>query len=392
MARGRPRRAPPADPVDEPIPANSTEHFSPMLWMSHTEHRVCMASRESEDILDARSRYYGMQYYSLMDPYLRNLGLHHLVDIMESETKAINASLIAGLVEQWRPETHTFHLPFGEMTVTLQDVSALWGLPIQGVPVGGISDPTEAEERTINARLAELLGAQPSIRDNGGKSRYALKMTKLRTLFRAGLHWGSTQLEIERYTRGFVMDLFGSVMFADSNGDSIPMCYLELLRDLEGSRKYNWGGAVLAHLYYNLCQSCKPKSKNMYGPVLLLQHWSWSRLPVGVPEPNVSPDWGQPDGANCPAFGKKWYGHHEYTNQPHGKPIGIRVVRGQIQSLGDTQVIWTPYEDLYTQELLPQTVVDDQQMWFYRGPLVCFWIVEFFFTVPSFYFVFCSSV
>ena len=53
------------------------------------------------------------------------------------------------------------------------------------------------------------------------------------------------------------MDLFGSVMFADSNGDSIPMCYLELLRDLEGSRKYNWGGAVLAHLYYNLCQSCK---------------------------------------------------------------------------------------------------------------------------------------
>ena len=157
-------------------------------------------STKSEDILDARSRYCGMQYYSLMDPYLRNLGLHHLVDIMESETKAINASLIAGLVERWRPETHTFHLPFGEMTVTLQDVSALWGLPIQGVPVGGISDPTEVEERTINARLAELLGAQSSIRDNGGKSRYALKRTKLRTLFQGGLHWGSTQLKIERYS------------------------------------------------------------------------------------------------------------------------------------------------------------------------------------------------
>ena len=71
-----------------------------------------------------------MQYYSQMEPYLQNLGVQHLVDILESETKSINASLIAGLVERWRPETHTFHLPFGEMTVTLKDVSALWGLPI----------------------------------------------------------------------------------------------------------------------------------------------------------------------------------------------------------------------------------------------------------------------
>ena len=141
-----------------------------------------------------------MQYYSLMDSYLRNLGLHHLVNIMESETKAINASLIAELVERWHPETHTFHLPFGEMTVTLQDVSALWGLPIQGVPVGGISDPTEADENTINAKLVELLGAGPDIRNNGGKSRYALKMTKLQTLFQAGLHWRSTPLQIERYS------------------------------------------------------------------------------------------------------------------------------------------------------------------------------------------------
>ena len=96
-----------------------------------------------------------MKYYpSLMKPYLQNLGLNHLVDILETEGKAINASLITGLVERWRPETHTFHLPFEEMTVTLQDVSALWGLPIQGVPVGGISDPTD--EDTINARLQVL--------------------------------------------------------------------------------------------------------------------------------------------------------------------------------------------------------------------------------------------
>jgi len=140
-----------------------------------------------------------MKYYpSLMKPYLQNLGLNHLVDILETEGKAINASLITGLVERWRPETHTFHLPFGEMTVTLQDVSALWGLPIQGVPVGGISDPTD--EDTINARLDELLGATPDIRDNGGRSKYCLSRKMMRDMFAAGIDYASTPVAVQRYS------------------------------------------------------------------------------------------------------------------------------------------------------------------------------------------------
>ena len=42
-----------------------------------------------------------------------------------------NAALIA-LVDRWRPDTHIFHLPAGEMTVTLQDVTMLFGLRIDG--------------------------------------------------------------------------------------------------------------------------------------------------------------------------------------------------------------------------------------------------------------------
>lgn len=53
------------------------------------------------------------------------------------------------------------------------------------------------------------------------------------------------------------MDLFGSVMFADSSGDSVPIVYLSLLKELEKPPKWNWGSAVLAHLYHNLCRACK---------------------------------------------------------------------------------------------------------------------------------------
>ncbi|CAI0400627.1 unnamed protein product [Linum tenue] len=42
----------------------------------------------------------------------------------------IDHDLPTAMTERWRPETHTFHLPEGEMTITLKDVAILTGLPI----------------------------------------------------------------------------------------------------------------------------------------------------------------------------------------------------------------------------------------------------------------------
>jgi hypothetical protein len=37
--------------------------------------------------------------------------------------------------------THSFHLPVGEMTVRLEDVAMLFGLPFWGVVMGAINVP-----------------------------------------------------------------------------------------------------------------------------------------------------------------------------------------------------------------------------------------------------------
>ena len=67
----------------------------------------------------------------------------------------IDWPLITCLVERWRPETHTFHVPVGEMTITLQDVAIILGLRIDGPTVMGTYVLDVIELR------GELLGVTP---------------------------------------------------------------------------------------------------------------------------------------------------------------------------------------------------------------------------------------
>jgi len=58
---------------------------------------------------------------------LHGTGLGWLQDTSYS---LIDHGLICAFVERWHEEISSFHLPFGEMTVTLDDVACLLHLPI----------------------------------------------------------------------------------------------------------------------------------------------------------------------------------------------------------------------------------------------------------------------
>jgi hypothetical protein len=52
-----------------------------------------------------------------------------------------DAPLIASFMDWWRPKTHTFHLPDGEMTLSLEDTAMLGGLSCAGQVMGPIDIP-----------------------------------------------------------------------------------------------------------------------------------------------------------------------------------------------------------------------------------------------------------
>ncbi|MFQ6652443.1 hypothetical protein Gotur_024307 [Gossypium turneri] len=85
--------------------------------------------------------------------------------------------LLSALVEQWRPETHTFHFTCGECMVTLEDVAMQLGLPIDGSPVTGVSSFTDPA-----ALCYQLLGDSPEDDESNFTS---LKFTWLKGLRRS---------------------------------------------------------------------------------------------------------------------------------------------------------------------------------------------------------------
>ncbi|QHO59341.1 uncharacterized protein DS421_3g98360 [Arachis hypogaea] len=152
-----------------------------------------------------------------------------------------HSALPSALVERWRPETHTFHLPVGEVTVTLDDP--------------GLNDHVLGKVNI--AWVRQCRDTEPC----------------------------DTQESLERYVRAHIFCVLDTIVFPDKSTVSLNSKFLPLLRDFPRISGYSWGAASLAHLYRSLCRASQYNCKKMDGPLILLFVWAWERMPFLAPIP-----------------------------------------------------------------------------------------------------------
>ncbi|MFQ6621681.1 hypothetical protein Gotur_002843 [Gossypium turneri] len=71
----------------------------------------------------------------LIENYLREASFWHVANI--GWGCKLDPKLISALIERWRPEMHTFHLPCRECTITLDDLQLQLGLSVDGSVLTG---------------------------------------------------------------------------------------------------------------------------------------------------------------------------------------------------------------------------------------------------------------
>ena len=153
-----------------------------------------------------------------------------LEGLYRTPCREIDHNLITAFVERWRPETHTFHLPHGETTITLQDVEVLLGIPIDGEVIVGKNDLTWA------AKCQSLLG----IATNAVVLKeQRILINKLLEKIDQGLPNGAVEVVVHQYAQCYILALLADTIFADKSSDRVHTIWLQMLRNFRNPPQYS---------------------------------------------------------------------------------------------------------------------------------------------------------
>uniref|UniRef100_J3M557 Aminotransferase-like plant mobile domain-containing protein n=1 Tax=Oryza brachyantha TaxID=4533 RepID=J3M557_ORYBR len=124
-----------------------------------------------------------------------------------------NAAALISLVDQWRPETHTFHLPSGELMVTLEDV---------------------------RQRVVEYLSVEPPVAPDGQRltKTSGVPLSWLRANF-SQCPEGANE-DIVGVNAEPVLYTFWSILFPDSGGDMASWMWLDEAVDRRNLACYHY--------------------------------------------------------------------------------------------------------------------------------------------------------
>ncbi|XP_025673146.1 protein MAIN-LIKE 1-like [Arachis hypogaea] len=261
----------------------------------------------------------------------------------------LDEPLVSAFVERWRPETHTFHMSFGECTITLQDVAYQLGLPVDGHYVSGcLTDFHLYIEGGRPARqwFHELLGVVPP---ENQVQKFAVNCTWFQETF------GECPDGADEET-----------LFADKSGNRIHIRWLPYVARLEEMGGYSWGSAALAWLYRCMCQVANRHVVKLAGPLQLLQSWIFWKFPSFRPTGYDEIRW---------PLSSRWSGYNPGISN---KGPRVQMVRLKIDLLQPRDFIWIPYSALHVIQVVHPEVLEPRHTMLWRcvTSLISFAVVE----------------
>ncbi|XP_028246744.1 protein MAIN-LIKE 1-like [Glycine soja] len=165
-----------------------------------------------------------------------------------------NWGLISAFMERWHRETSSFHLPVGEVSITLDDVASLLHLLIVGA--FHTFEPLHVDEAVLMlVELLEVSGEVARAETAQCHGPYVC-LSWLRDIYQTicqARHWTPA-------ARAYVLHLLGCTLFANKSATHVHVVFLDSLRDLSQSRSYAWGAAALVHMYDHLNDACRSSS------------------------------------------------------------------------------------------------------------------------------------
>ncbi|CAI8603504.1 unnamed protein product [Vicia faba] len=144
----------------------------------------------------------------------------HLLEFVECSLTMLNAFLLSAFVERWHPEISSFHLSFGEMTITLYDIDQLFHILVAGT----LFTPVYINQVTTMCMVVDGLEVSEAdvLQEFGEIRGFHLQMSWLRKLY-------ASLVEVCRFwaaARAYILHLVTCTLFADKYEIYIDIRYL----------------------------------------------------------------------------------------------------------------------------------------------------------------------
>ncbi|RYR34080.1 hypothetical protein Ahy_A10g048799 [Arachis hypogaea] len=108
-------------------------------------------------------------------------------------------------------------------------------------------------------------GVVPALEDRQSQTKWTVKLTWFQNMVCRELEQDATEESLSRYTRWYIMQVIGGILFPDASDSRVHIRWLPLPEDLDRCGGLSWGSDVLAWMYHQMCRATEHDQCNLGG-------------------------------------------------------------------------------------------------------------------------------